>query len=165
MAMKRIVLVLVALGVCGACSEKRENATSLAVIELVYSDRIELVYLPNNYGFLIDWIDHEKPEFYLYNKPSHRIQMTRDFQDFLVGLQAFPNGATVDRIRCCAITEQGMPEDYKTRLRETIENKRFHLSDGDFTVCSCQTIKVRRYRSADQRTNLEGLKVADYNRR
>jgi len=163
MATKRIVSLLIVFGVCGGCSERRGVTGSLAIMELVYSDRTELVYLSNDYGFLIQWIDNSEPEFYLYNKPSRRIQMTSDFHDFLAGLKAFPNGAKVDRIRGCAITEHGMPEDYKARLRETIKAKSFHLTDqndGNFPVCECETIKVRRYRTASRQPKPDGAKDA-----
>lgn len=166
--MKRIAFLLMAFGICSGCSEKPGNTGFLVIIQLVYKDRIELVYLPNNYGFLIQWIDHKEPEFYLYDKPSQRIQMTSNFQDFMAGLQAFPNGVNVDRIRGCAITEQGMPEDYTDRLREIIEAKRFYLTDiddGNFPVCSCETIEVRRHRRVHKQPNSDGLRTVDYNRR
>ena len=142
---------MIAIVVCGGCCERYGNARPLAIMELVYRDRTRHVYLSNDYGFLIQWIDHTEPQFYLYNKPSHNIQMTSDFHDFLDGLKAFPNGVEVDRIRGCAITDQGMAEDYMIRLREIIKAKRLHLTnedDGNFVVCSCETIKVRRYRIA-----------------
>ena len=168
MLRKEIVFVLIAFGLCGGCSERRQDTTSLAIIELVYTDRNAIVCLPNDYGFLIQWIDGHEPEFYLYNKPSHTIQMTGDFQTFLVGLQALPDGAKVDRIRGCAITEGGMPPEYSRRLRETIAAKRFHetdVDDGNFPVCSCETLKMRRYKSADERATLKGLTSVDYSRR
>jgi hypothetical protein len=155
--MKRIILVLIAFVVCIGCFEEHENTESLAIMKLVYKDRTELVYLSNDYGFLIQWIDHQEPELYLYNKPSNKIQMTTDFFDFLVELKAFPNGVKVDRIRGCAITAQGMPEDYKVRLREIIRAKEFYLTnqdDGNFTVCTCETIKVQRYKIPNGQTNI-----------
>jgi len=161
--MKRIIFVLIAFVVCRGCPEEHGNTGSLAIMELVYKDKTELVYLSNDYGFLIQWVDYQEPEFYLYNKPSNRIQMTSDFFDFLAELKAFPNGVKVDRIRGCGITEGGMPEDYKGRLREIIKAKRFYLTnedEGNFTVCSCETIKVRRYKTTNKQLNSDGLKAA-----
>jgi hypothetical protein len=161
--MKRIIFVLIAFVVCRGCSEEHGNTGSLALMELEYKDRTELVYLSNDYGFLIDWIDHQEPVFYLYNKPSNRIRVTSDFFDLLAELKAFPHGVKVDRIRGCSITEQGMPEDYKVRLREIIKAKRFYLTDqddGNFTVCTCETIKVQRYKTTNKQINLDGLKAA-----
>jgi len=122
-------------------------------MELVYKDRTESVFLPNDHGFLIQWIAHKEPKFYLYDKPASEIQMTDVFSDFLAGLEGFPNGVKVDRIRGCGITEQGMPEDYKHRLHQTIKAKKFSLTDlddGNYTVCSCQTSEVRMFTTVNK---------------
>jgi hypothetical protein len=146
--MKRIVFMLIAFSVYGGCFKEHRNNNSLAIMELVYKDRTEIVFLPNDYGFLIQWIDHEEPEFYLYDKPASKIQMTSVFFDFMAVLQGFPNGVKVDRIRGCGITEQGMPEDYKNRLHQIIKAKEFSLTDlddGNYGVCSCETSAVRMF--------------------
>lgn len=146
--MKRIVFILITFGVCGGCFEEHRSSNSLAIMEMVYKDRTELVFLPNDYGFLIQWIDHKKPEFYLYNKPANKIQMTNVFSDFLASLQCFPNSVKVDWILGCGITAQGMAEDYKHQLDEIIKAKKLNLTDlndGNFSVCSCETSAVRMF--------------------
>ena len=124
------------------------DENSLAIMELGRETGPEVVYLPNDYGFLIFWVDNEKPELYLYDKPANKIEMTSDFSKFLSGLQRFPNGVKLDRIRGCAITAGGMPEEYDDRLDDIIKAKQFTLTDlddGNFTVCSCETTYVRRF--------------------
>ena len=133
--------------------DQRDN-NCLAIMELGRKTGAELVYLPNDYGFLIFWLDNKKPELYLYEKPANKIQMTRDFSEFLSSLQRFPNGVKVDRIRGCAITALGMPEEYKGRLNNIIKAKGFRLTnadDGNFGVCSCETTYVRRFTTTNSR--------------
>ncbi len=100
-------------------------------MELVHKTQSELVYLPNDYGFLIYQLDNKKPELYLYDKPANKIEMTSDFSQFLSGLQRFPNGVKLDRIRGCAITALGMSEEYKVRLNNIIKAKGFRLTNSD----------------------------------
>lgn len=134
------------------CATKHHANKSLPIMELGRQKGPELVYLPNDYGFLIFWLDNKEPELYIYDKPANRIKMTSDFSVFLSDIQHFPNGVKVDRIRGCAITEGGMPEEYKEQLNKVIEAKKFRLTnsdDGNFGVCSCETTYVRRYKTAD----------------
>ena len=146
-------LVIVTLLVVG-CPIRQADTKSLAIMELGYTDRTELVYLANDYGFLIYWVDNHKAELYLYDKPANTIEMTSDFSEFLSGLERFPNGVKLDRIRGCAITAAGMPEEYKDRLNDTIKAKEFRLTDmddGNFGVCSCETTYVRRFTTTNSR--------------
>lgn len=146
--MKTILFVLIMLLVCAGCARKLAESNRLAIMELVRKDGTETVFLPNDYGFLIMWLVGKEPKLYLYNRPANEICMTSDFSVFLAGLEKFPSGAKVDRIRGCGITEQGASEDYKHRLYEIIKAKKLYLTDiddGNFTVCSCQTIDVRMF--------------------
>ena len=132
----------------------QRNKNSLAIMELGRKTGAELVYLPNDYGFLIFLLDNKKPELYLYDKPANKIKMTSDFSLFLSGLQRFPNGVKLDRIRGCAISALGMPEEYKDRLNSIIKAKGFRLTnadDGNFGVCSCETTYVRRFTTTNSR--------------
>ena len=134
-------------------TEKRDN-NYLAIMELGRKTGPELVYLPNDYGFLIFWLDNKKPQLYLYDKPANKIEMTSDFSGLLSGLQRFPNGVKLDRIRGCAISAIGMPEEYKERLNNIIKAKGFRLTnsdDGNFGVCSCETTYVRRFTTTNSR--------------
>lgn len=65
------------------------SGSPLAIAELGRATGPETVYLPNDYGFLIYWLDHQEPELYLYDRPAHRIEMTRNFKMFLTGLPVF----------------------------------------------------------------------------
>jgi len=135
------------------CVPKHDANKSLAIMELGRETGPELVYLANDYGFLIYWLDNKEPELYIYNKPANKIKMTSDFSEFLTDLQRFPNGVKVDRIRGCGITEMGMPEDYKEQLRQIIKEKEFYLTDiedSNFSVCQCQTTYVRRFKTTNQ---------------
>jgi hypothetical protein len=158
--MKRIVFLLFIMFLAVGCSTNHRinntpaisDTNSLAIMELGRKNGTEFVYLPNDYGFLIYWLDNKKPELYLYDKPANKIEMTSDFSVFLSGLQRFPNGIKLDRIRGCAITAGGMPEEYKERLNEVIKAKEFRLTDsddGNFGVCSCETTYVRRYKTTN----------------
>ncbi|MHC4694410.1 MAG: hypothetical protein ACYS67_16845 [Planctomycetota bacterium] len=132
---------------------KRGNK-SLAIMELGRKTGPELVYLPNDYGFLIVWLDNKKPELYLYDKPANKIEMTQDFSRFLDGLQQFPDGVKLDRIRGCAITAAGISREDKARLDNIIKKKGFRLTnkdDGNFTVCTCQASYVRKFTTTNPR--------------
>lgn len=136
----------------GCVTEPRPNQ-SLAIMELGRKTGPELVYLANDYGFLIYWPDNMEPELYIYDKPANRIKMTSDFSAFLSDLRHFPKGPKVDRIRGCAITAAGMPQDHKERLNEVTEAREFTLTnsdDGNFGVCSCETTYLRRYKTANK---------------
>jgi len=150
--MKRVALLIMAVLLWTGCVTEHRANESVAIMELGRKTGPEIVYLANDYGFLIYWLDNKEPELYIYNKPANKIEMTSDFSVFLSGLQRFPNGVKVDRIRGCAITAAGMPQEHKQRLNEVIKAKEFRLTNGDdgnFAVCSCETIYVRRYKSTD----------------
>ncbi len=127
----------------------------LAIIELVRKEGTETVFLANDYGFLIQWLDNQEPNLYIYNKPEGSIQMTTDFSVFLEGLKEFPDGAKVDRIRGCGITASGMSEDDKQLLQQLINAKSFYmtgLEENNYTVCSCETFEVRYLTTTDNNT-------------
>lgn len=136
---------------------KPATEKKLAIMELVRKEITDTAYLPNDYGFLIMWIQSEKPNLFLYNKPENKIYMTKDFSSFLAGLEKFPDRAKVDRIRGCGISALGMSEKDKQRLEQLIKDKNFHMTgvdDGNFGVCSCQTSKVLYYTSIENKIRL-----------
>ena len=101
------------------------------------------VYLPDDYGFLVNWYDGEKSEFYLYNQPSKTIIFTTVFNEFLAGLKKFPAGAKVDWIDKCQISfYRCMPDAERKRLRQTIKTKRFKLitneEDRNCMIDACE---------------------------
>lgn len=125
---------------------------SLIIMELGRQAGPEYVYLPNDYGFLVFWLDNKKPEFYIYDKPANTIKMTSDFSVFLSEIERFPNRVKVDRIRGCAITAAGMSEEHKEQFNKLIKAKKFKLTDiddGNIRVCSCETTYVRRYKTTN----------------
>lgn len=125
----------------------------LAIAQLEYKDRTEVVYLANNYGFLIHWLDNQLPKLFVYNKPANSIQVSSDFNIFLKHLKALPSGVQIDRKRGCSITAAGMSEEQKSQLEQVIKEKKFILTDineGNFTVCTCETIKVTWFTTANQ---------------
>lgn len=110
------VLIGLSYNVITSSRERKPQRTQndrLAIIELVRREGTETVFLPNDYGFLIQWLDNMEPNLYIYNKPESSIKMTSDFTAFLAGLEEFPDGAKVDRIRGCGTTAQGMSENKK----------------------------------------------------
>ena len=143
--MKRRLLILSTCLIIIGCSKSDHTPSHLAIAKLEYKDKTEIIYLANDYGFLIQWLDNQAPKLFIYNKPANSIRMTNNFEVFMKELQALPSGIKVDRIRGCSITEMGMPEDYKDRLQVLIKDKDFYLTDsddGNFTVCVCETQKV-----------------------
>jgi hypothetical protein len=153
LTMKSIAFALIVILACVGCARKRPEGKSLAIMELVREDGPEAVFLPNDYGFLIMWVNPAKPEFYLYDKPAAQIRMTNDFSAFLAGLAKFPKRAKVDRIRGCGISALMMPEEADRRLENLIRRKRFYMTDsddGNFGVCSCDTLDVHIFTSADE---------------
>jgi hypothetical protein len=143
--MKRIAYVLMVFGVCGCCYQEHKSTEPLIIMKKVYRDKTEHVYLPNDYGFLIHHVDNMTPEYYLYDKPTHKIKLTSDFSEFLAGLRKFPRGVKVDRIHGCATTAGGMSEKNKRQLQKVIKARKFKLTDmddGNYTVCTCETVSA-----------------------
>ena len=143
-SMKRKYLILFTYLIIIGCSKFDHAPSGLAIAKLEYNDNTETVYLANDYGFLIQWLDNQAPNLFIYNKPANSILMTNNFQVFIKELQTFPSGIKIDRIRGCSITEMGMPEDYKNQLQKLIKDKSFYLTDsddGNFPVCVCETKK------------------------
>ena len=150
--MKIVTFLITGILIWFGCTTRHYANESLQIMELGRQSGPEYVYLPNDYGFLIFWLDDKEPELYIYNKPKHRIKMTSDFSVFLSEIQHFPDGVKVDRIRGCAITAAGMPEEYKEQLNKLIQAKKLKLTDiddGNFGVCSCETTYVRRYKTTN----------------
>jgi len=142
---------LIGISLFGSCTTELRTNDSLCIIELGRMEGREYVYLPNDYGFLIDWVDNTEAELYIYDKPAQRIKMTSDFSVFISELQRFPDGVKVDEICSCATTAAVMSQEQKSQLNELIQKKKFILTgadDGNYTVCSCQTTYVRRYKTA-----------------
>ena len=150
--MKIVTFLIIGAFIWQGCATKHHANESLQIIELGRQSGPEYVYLPNDYGFLIYWFDDKEPELYIYDKPANRIKMTSDFSVFLSEIQHFPNGVKVDRIRGCAITAAGMPEEHKEQLNKLIKAKKFKLTgtdDDNYSICSCETIYVRRYKTTN----------------
>ena len=99
-------------------------------------------YLPNDYGFLLNYLGQTEPEFYLYNRPAWTITVTGDFRQFIAGLKQFPDGAKVDRIHKCQVSfEYGMPAYEIEWLNETIASKGFRMTDeedGNWMIEGCE---------------------------
>ncbi|MBI5777944.1 MAG: HEAT repeat domain-containing protein [Planctomycetes bacterium] len=100
------------------------------------------VYLPNDYGFLLNYLGQTEPEFYLYNRPSWTITVTGDFRQFIAGLKQFPDGAKVDQIHKCQVSfEYGMPGYEGEWLDEIIKEKKFRMTDyedNNFMIECCE---------------------------
>ena len=152
--MKLILVASIVILDCTCCVQERFRDNNLAIIELVRQKGTETVFLPNDYGFLILWIDHRKPNLYLYDKPAGEIRMTTDFSVFLAGLEGLPNGAKVDRIRGCGISSQGTPEEEKRPLQQLIKVEGFYLTgpeDGNYGLCTCETSNVHFFTTANNK--------------
>jgi hypothetical protein len=150
-SMKRRLLILFTCLIIIGCIKSDHTLSRLAIAKLEYKDKTEIVYLANDYGFLIQWLDNQAPKLFTYNKPGNSIRMTNNFEVFMEELKAFPSDIKVDRIRGCSITEGGVPEVYKDRLNELIGDKSFYLTDlddGNFPVCVCETQKVTWFTTA-----------------
>jgi hypothetical protein len=146
-----VAIFIMAIFLLNVFIPKMHTQKSLCIMELGRLAGPEYVYLPNDYGFLIYWLDNNEPELYTYNEPEHKINMTSDFAVFLSYLQLFPDGVKVDQIRGCGITALGMSQENKKLLEELIENKKFRLTnedDNNWGVCSCETLYVHRYNTA-----------------
>ena len=148
LAMKKTAFALIVMILTTGCSTEPPGSKSLAIVELVYRDRTEVVFLPGDYGFLIYWPDNGEAQLYLYDRPANRIQMTSDFSEFMAGLWKFPNDAKVDRMRGCWITAGGMGPERERELQQTIKAKGFRFEDGPFGICSCETIARRVFTRA-----------------
>jgi hypothetical protein len=148
--MNKVVFLLIGVSLFCSCATEPRISNFLCIIELGRKEGPEYVYLPNDYGFLIDWVDNTEAELYIYDKPAQRIKMTSDFANFLSELQQFPNGIKVDQIHGCATTAAGMSQEQKSQLNELIQKKKFILTDvddGNYPFCSCETTYVRKYKT------------------
>lgn len=98
--------------------------------------------LPTDYGFFTDWPKAGDGEFYLYNRPSHSITYSTDFEKFLSGLRQFPAGETVAWVETCTVPRsKGMPRDEQRQLHALLKEKGFRLhtsTQWHFVVCTCE---------------------------
>ncbi len=148
-------LLVALVGICSlaSCHSAQPRTEPLGIIIVEYADDPRVVCLPHDYGFLIRWYPSEKPELYLYDKPSHHISYTSDFAEFLDGLADFLSGSKVDEISlCCGETSKmGMSKPEFRKLQEIVRQKRFHMTDhneGNFCICTCESTQVRLLKKA-----------------
>jgi hypothetical protein len=150
--MNKITFLIIGIFVCIGCKARHLTNKSLPIMEIGYQTSTKTVYLPNEYGFLIEWLDNKEPELYIYDKPANKITMTRDFSSFISAIAMFPNGVKVDRIRTCGTSSIGMSEEYKRQLTELIKEKHFRLTDendGNFGVCVCESNYCRKFTTSN----------------
>jgi hypothetical protein len=148
----RTILLLTVLAVAG-CQKPQLTPKKLSIARLEYKDKTTVVYLANDYGFLIQWLDNQPPMLFVYNKPANSIQVTSDFNVFLKHLKALPSGVLLDRKRGCSITALGMSKKQKSQLKQVIKEKKFILTDinkGNYPICTCETSKVTWFTTANQ---------------
>jgi hypothetical protein len=135
-----------------SCGQRTQPATAnrtepMAVIILEYYHHgPRVVFLPNDYGFLVRSRQGHKPELYLYDKPARHITYTHDFNAFFAGLRKFPDRAKVDEIIMCSGESGMIGEVEETRLMDIIKKKRFRMTgqeDYNFPVCTCGSKEVR----------------------
>lgn len=155
------MLLTILLGCDRKAQEQKIDNTKLAIMTMERvegrsesTDLHKTEYLPNDYGFLINWPDNAKPEFYLYNKPLKSITCTSDFNEFLAGLKRFPGGAKVDCIeKCQSPFAYKMPDTAEERLWEVIKTKRYKITeqeDGNFIICTCEFSEPKLLKTAER---------------
>ena len=111
------------------------------------------VCLSNDYGFFINWPDAALPEIYLYEKKPARITLVTSVDEFLKWIASLPEDATLDWIRTCDGTCAGMPEEKTRHLQRILEGRKRHLTsteDGNFVVCTCESIHRTRFKDIDE---------------
>jgi len=143
--MKRLIaLWVVALAICGCISTPdRPRPLAIAILEYERSPEspgVEL--LPHDYGVLIKGLPEEKPEFFVYDRPHHKIVCPSDFQAFLCELENIPSGSRVDWVNTCTVPlNYGMPETESTQLERVPTKKRLHR--GGYIICTCESKELR----------------------
>lgn len=117
----------------------------LAVVIQEYSgasDAPAVHFLAGDYGFLANCEEGKLPEFYVYDKPRHRIVCVSDFSEFIDELEKIPDGATVDRKeRCAPPFWHALPLDQRDRIMSLLTRKHCRLTtaeEGNFTICVCK---------------------------
>jgi len=96
-------------------------------------DLYRVVYLFDDYGFLINYLGRTEPEFYLYSRPDWTITVTGNFNEFIAGLKRFPDQAKIDWVRKCTVSfEYGMPDNQRKILLETIKDKNVKMMAGNY---------------------------------
>ena len=105
-------------------------------------DLYRVVYLFDDYGFLINYLGRTEPEFYLYSQSDRTITITGSFNEFISGLKRFPNQAKMDWVRKCTVSfEYGMPDNERRILLKTIKDKDFKMMgenhDGQYYMIEC----------------------------
>jgi hypothetical protein len=138
-----IVGLLVALAAAGSTSRgvvRTPDPLPYLIVEYEKTpDSPRVLCLGGDYGFLAHWEENSSPEFFVYDKPKHRITCVTNYATFLEKLNAIPDGASVDYInRCAPPFWQGMPLEQRKEVRDLLKRKGFHMTspeEGNYPVC------------------------------
>lgn len=117
----------------------------LAVVIVDFSgapDAPAVHFLAGDYGFLANCGEGKPPEFYVYDKPRHRIVCLTDFPEFMAELEKIPDGATVDKKeRCAPPFWQALPMDLRDQIMNLLRRKQCQLTtaaEGNYPICVCK---------------------------
>ena len=145
---KLTILFLIATSIF---ADKINPAKDFPIAELQYRDfrgtnQNRIVYLYNDYGFVVKWEYPNNPSFFLYDKGRTNILETSDLNTFLDGLSNFPDEAMVAEIDSCAAgLSYGMPKEMLLKIYNVIKLKKFKMADieeNNFGFCKCETTNV-----------------------
>jgi len=132
-------------------AEKGHLVNDFPIAELQYrefrgTNQNWILYLYNDYGFVVKWEEPDKPSFFLYDKIKTNILATSDLEIFLNGLSNFPDGAVVAEVDSCAAgLSYGMPKKMLLKIYDIIKKKKFKMAgieEKNFVLCTCETTNV-----------------------
>jgi hypothetical protein len=133
-------------------AEKSTDGTGIVALWLKYREREEPFAITVDHAFLIDWDEKsERRRFFVYDRPSAKVQIPGDYDAFLRCLDGLPRDGEVGWINtCCAPISYGMSDEDCERLERVISqgNRRLLFSvtsdDDDFgLVCTCESDGIR----------------------
>jgi len=136
---------------CDPCTESSsspaEPAASIpeplpiAILQYRDLEHAQVIMLHSDYGYLAHWVPEADPEFFIYDRPQHRITHTMDFDSFLVQLKLLPRGATLDTIcGCGGGFSYDMPPDKVTQLNQAIRESGLVLNP--LLICTCESTDI-----------------------
>jgi hypothetical protein len=140
-----------ALLVVPGCADSASRDVRVVTAEKS-TDGTGIVALWLKYAFLIDWDEKsERRRFFVYDRPSAKVQIPGDYDAFLRCLDGLPRGCEVGWINtCCAPISYGMSDEDCARLERVISQGNRRLlycvtsDDDDFgLVCTCESDGVR----------------------
>ncbi|MHC5036467.1 MAG: hypothetical protein ACYTHM_04065 [Planctomycetota bacterium] len=143
------ILSVILLTALSGCVSQGKRTEKLPVVALVYADSVKEECLNTDYGTIIDWRGDREPSFYLFDRNRASRVKYSSWDEFLLGIQALPNGIQIDRVNRCQVPfDYALPEEKKQAFMAVLEQKGISLVDDSdlarhLNLCTCETKEVK----------------------